>query len=309
MKFIRPLFLLGIISMLAVSSAFAQANGSLAGTVTDANGAIIVGATVSALSATGAKKDYISNSKGEYTINSLAPGKYTVKAIAPKFGLYENTEVVITAGEKNEMFIVLTVAGIEENVDVSVNEGVNNEPENNKDATVLKDKDIEALPDDPDEMQAALQALAGAAAGPNGGQIYIDGFTGGQMPTKDQIREIRINSNPFSAEYDRIGFGRVEILTRPGSDKFRGSLNGSFNDESLNSRNPFALNRAPTQSRNFGGNYSGPLKKGKASFNVEINNRQNDDPGRFAEHYSFPPGRDPSDTSFLVQPTYRFRDQ
>ncbi|MBK6590216.1 MAG: TonB-dependent receptor [Acidobacteria bacterium] len=263
--------------MLAVSSAFAQANGSLAGTVTDANGAIIVGATVSALSATGAKKDYISNSKGEYTINSLAPGKYTVKAIAPKFGLYENTEVVITAGEKNEMFIVLTVAGIEENVDVSVNEGVNNEPENNKDATVLKDKDIEALPDDPDEMQAALQALAGAAAGPNGGQIYIDGFTGGQMPTKDQIREIRINSNPFSAEYDRIGFGRVEILTRPGSDKFRGSLNGSFNDESLNSRNPFALNRAPTQSRNFGGNYSGPLKKGKASFNVEINNRQNDD--------------------------------
>ena len=277
MKFIRPLFLLGIISILAVSSAFAQANGSLTGTVTDANGAIIVGATVSALSATGAKKDYISNSKGEYTINGLAPGKYTVKAIAPKFGLYENTEVVITAGEKNEMFIVLTVAGIEENVDVSVNEGVNNEPENNKDATVLKDKDIEALPDDPDEMQAALQALAGAAAGPNGGQIYIDGFTGGQMPTKDQIREIRINSNPFSAEYDRIGFGRVEILTRPGSDKFRGSVNGSFNDESLNSRNPFALNRAPTQSRNFGGNYSGPLKKGKASFNVEINNRQNDD--------------------------------
>ena len=263
--------------MLAAGSAFAQGNGSLTGTVTDANGAIIVGATVTALSATGAKKDYISNSKGEYTINGLPAGKYTVKAIAPKFGLYENTEVVITAGEKNEMFIVLTVAGIEENVDVSVNEGVNNEPENNKDATVLKDKDIEALPDDPDEMQAALQALAGAAAGPNGGQIYIDGFTGGQMPTKDQIREIRINSNPFSAEFDRIGFGRVEILTRPGSDKFRGSLNGSFNDESLNSRNPFALNRAPTQSRNFGGNYSGPLKKGKASFFIDVNNRQNDD--------------------------------
>ncbi|MEQ1603859.1 MAG: carboxypeptidase regulatory-like domain-containing protein [Pyrinomonadaceae bacterium] len=277
MKFIRPLFLFGIISMLAVISAFAQGNGSLTGTVTDANGAIIVGATVSALSATGARKDYISNSKGEYTINGLAPGKYTVKAIAPKFGLYENTEVVIAAGEKNEMFIVLTVAGIEENVDVSVGEGISNDPENNKDATVLKEKDIEALPDDPDEMQAALQALAGGAAGPNGGQIYIDGFTGGQMPTKDQIREIRINSNPFSAEYDRIGFGRVEILTRPGSDKFRGSLNGSFNDESLNSRNPFAANRAPTQSRNFGGNYSGPIKKGKASFFIDVNNRQNDD--------------------------------
>lgn len=102
----------------------------------------------------------------------------------------------------------------------------------NKDATVLKGKDLEALPDDPDELAAALQALAGAAAGPNGGQIYIDGFMGGQLPSKESIREIRINSNPFSAEYDRPGFGRIEILTRPGSDRFRGSSNGSFNDES-----------------------------------------------------------------------------
>ncbi|MEQ1643367.1 MAG: hypothetical protein ABL959_08010, partial [Pyrinomonadaceae bacterium] len=146
----------------------------------------------------------------------------------------------------------------------------------NKDATVLKGADLDALPDDPDELQAALQALAGAAAGPNGGQIYIDGFTGGQMPSKESIREIRINSNPFSAEYDRLGFGRVEILTRPGSDKLRGSVNGSFNDESLNSRNPFAANRAPTQARNFGGNLSGPIQKGRSSFFFDINNRQND---------------------------------
>ncbi|MFU0257871.1 hypothetical protein ACMZ9T_27735, partial [Klebsiella pneumoniae] len=78
--------------------------------------------------------------------------------------------------------------------------------------------------------------LAGAAAGPNGGQIYIDGFTGGQLPPKEAIREIRINQNPFSAEYDRLGFGRIEILTKPGSDRFRGSIFGNFNDESLNSR-------------------------------------------------------------------------
>ena len=58
------------------------------------------------------------------------------------------------------------------------------------------------MPDDPDELEAALQALAGPSAGPNGGQIYIDGFTGGRLPPKEAIREIRINSNPFSAEYD-----------------------------------------------------------------------------------------------------------
>ena len=121
-----------------------------------------------------------------------------------------------------------------------------------------------------------MQALAGASAGPNGGQIYIDGFTGGQLPSKESIREIRINSNPFSAEYERMGFGRIEILTRPGSDKFRGSANGSFNDESLNSRNPFALNRASSQQKRFGGNISGPIMKGKSSFFLDVNNNRID---------------------------------
>src|SRR5436190_706655 len=82
------------------------------------------------------------------------------------------------------------------------------------DAKVLKEKDLEALTDDPDELEAALQALAGPSSGPNGGQIYIDGFTGGRLPPKEAIREIRINQNPFSAEYDRLGFGRIEILTK-----------------------------------------------------------------------------------------------
>jgi hypothetical protein len=93
-------------------------------------------------------------------------------------------------------------------------------------------------------LKAALQALAGPSSGPNGGQIYIDGFTGGRLPPKEAIREIRINQNPFSAEYDRLGFGRIEILTKPGADKFRGNAFFNFNDESLNSRNPFAPNRA-----------------------------------------------------------------
>lgn len=276
MKLIRAVLYVALLSAISAGSAFAQGVGSLAGQVTDANGAVIPGATVTAIAADGKQKQSISNAKGEFSITGLAPGKYTVKGIAPKFALYENTEVEIAANEKNDLIVILTVAGVEENVDVSLNEQVSTDADANKDAQVLKGKDLDALPDDPDELAAALQALAGAAAGPNGGQIYIDGFTGGQMPSKESIREIRINSNPFSAEYDRLGFGRIEILTRPGSDKFRGNVNGSFNDESLNSRNPFALNRAPTQSRNFGGNFSGPIKKGKSSFFIDANNRQND---------------------------------
>ena len=52
------------------------------------------------------------------------------------------------------------------------------------------------LPDDPEALSAAVQAMAGPSAGPNGGQIFIDGFTGGRMPPKESIREVRINQNP-----------------------------------------------------------------------------------------------------------------
>ena len=118
------------------------------------------------------------------------------------------------------------------------------EADNNATATVIKGADLEALPDDPDDLSDALQALAGAGAGPNGGQIYIDGFSGGQLPPKESIREIRINQNPFSAEYDRLGFGRIEILTKPGSDKLRGALMFMDSDGVFNSRNPFSNHQA-----------------------------------------------------------------
>ena len=276
MKFIRSILIFGLVSALAVSTAFGQATGSISGSVTDSLGAVLVGASVTVVSPKGTQKIVVTNARGEYTATGLEAGKYTVKAIAPKFALYENTEVEVTAGEKTDLFIVLTVSGVEESVDVSNNDTVSNDADNNADATVIKGKDLDALPDDPDELEAALQALAGPSAGPNGGQIYIDGFTGGQLPSKDSIREIRINQNPFSAEFDRLGFGRIEILTKPGSDKFRGTVSGNFNDESLNSRNPFASNRAPSQLRSFGGNLSGPIKKGKASFFLDVMNRSND---------------------------------
>lgn len=276
MKVIKAGLLSIIVIASSVAAAFAQSQGSVAGQVTDSLGAVVVGATVTSVAADGKEKQAITNARGEYTITGLAPGNYTIKAIAPNFALYENAEVAVNSGERNELIIILTVSGLEETVDVATGDQLSNDPDNNAGATVIKGKDLEALPDDPDELEAALQALAGASAGPNGGQIYIDGFTGGRIPPKDSIREVRINQNPFSAEFDRLGFGRIEILTKPGSDKFRGQVFGNFNDESLNSRNPFAPNRAPSQTRFFGGNISGPIKKGKASYFLDISNRDID---------------------------------
>ncbi|MGH9664239.1 MAG: hypothetical protein ACRD9L_07435 [Bryobacteraceae bacterium] len=160
------------------------------------------------------------------------------------------------------------------NVEDEVNR-VSTEPASNGSALVLKERELAMLSDDPDELSEQLQAMAGPARGPNGGQIYIDGFTGGNLPPKSSIREVRINSNPYSPEYDRPGFGRIEIFTKPGTDKIRGQFFMQYNKEALNARSPLLLQpkRPPYQSRFFGFNVSGPLKKQKASFTFNFEHR------------------------------------
>ena len=276
MNFIR----FGIIALLIVgfssSGALAQTTGTVSVQVQDTLGSVIVGAAVTLAASDNKEKNDVTNKQGEIIFRNVAPGKYTVRVSSPNFALFENTEVIVEAGKTVEVLAILTIQVADETVDVDSTEGVSIDSDATAGATILKGADLEFLPDDPDELAAALQALAGPSAGPAGGQIFIDGFSGGQLPPLDSIREIRINNNPFSAEYDRYGRGRIEILTRPGSSRFRGSGFMNFNDESLNSRNPFAVNRAPTQMKFFGGNISGPIQKGKSSFFLDLNKRDID---------------------------------
>jgi len=255
-----------------------QRSGSIKGQVLDELGGAIVGVTVTAVDAKGVEKTVQTNDGGSYTISGLAPGRYTVRAVNPGFGIYENAEVDVVAGKPVQLDVTLKVAIEEQKVTVAADtNNLNTEPDNNAGAVVLKGTDIDALPDDPDDLAAALQALAGPSAGPNGGQIFIDGFTGGRLPPRASIREIRINSNPFSAEYDRLGFGRIETLTKPGTDRYRGQVSFNFNDDALNARNPFSTSRPPHQSRQYGGNFGGPISKKKASFFVDFEKRDIDD--------------------------------
>ncbi|HEX7330159.1 MAG TPA: TonB-dependent receptor [Pyrinomonadaceae bacterium] len=273
----RQICTLSLIIVLAVALVAAQqSRGSLRGVITDELGAVIVGANVTLTDASATLKKTTTNGEGVYTFTGLAPGKYTVQAIAPGFAQSESKEVDIT-NARQTLDLTLRVM-IEEKVTVAETP-VSTEATNNANQTVISGKDLDALPDDPDELAAALQALAGPSVGPNGGQIFIDGFTGSTMPSKDAIREIRINQNPFAAENDQPS-GRIDILTRPGTDKFRGGASLNFNDESLNSRNPFAVNsskRAPFQIRQYDMNVSGPVVKRKASFFFNFGRIETDD--------------------------------
>jgi hypothetical protein len=253
-----------------------QTRGSLRGSITDELGAVIVGANVTLTDAGGVQKKTTTNGEGGYTFAGLAPGKYTLQAVAPGFAPFDSKEVEIS-GARQTMDLTLHVT-IEEKVTIAET-AVSTEATNNANQTVIAGKDLDALPDDPDELAAALQALAGPSVGPNGGQIFIDGFTGGSLPSKDAIREIRINQNPFAAENDQPS-ARIDILTRPGTDKFRGGASVNFNDESLNSRNPFATTsskRTPFQIRQYDMNVSGPLVPKKASIFFNLGRIETDD--------------------------------
>lgn len=272
----RSTSLLLVIALCATTLVAAQqGTGGLRGQVTDEFGGVIVGAFVTAVNSSGVEKSATTDSDGNFVINGLAPGKYIVRAIAGGFSLYENAEVEVVAGRRDALAIALGVALEKEEVIVAAEAPLDSS--NNADAIVLKGKDLDALPDDPDDLAAALTALAGPSAGPSGGQIYIDGFTGGRLPPKEAIREVRVNQNPFNAENDQPGFGRIDILTRPGMDKFRGSASFGFGDESLNSRNVFVSNRADFQSRLYSLNLSGPVISKKASFFIDFQRRDEDD--------------------------------
>src|SRR6185369_607020 len=254
-----------------------QRTGSLRGQVSDELGALVVGAAVTLIAADGTQKTTVTNAEGTYTFNSIAPGQYAIRVASPGFTSYEKTEINIAAGPRTTQDVRLVVALEKQEITVTEDQGLNTDPAKNADALVLKGQDLDVLPDDPDALASAVQAMAGPSAGPNGGQIFIDGFTGGRMPPKESIREVRVNQNPFNAENNSIGFGNIEILTKPGADKLRGSTFYNFSDESLNSRNPFSPNRAPFQVRYFGGSLSGPVKKGKSSFFIDANRRVVDD--------------------------------
>ncbi|MBV8205331.1 MAG: TonB-dependent receptor [Acidobacteria bacterium] len=266
---------LAIFVLLAsVASALAQATGSLKGQVQDPNGAVIPGASITLKSAAGQVIAATSNDQGSYEVKGLMPGAYTVTVTAEGFSPFEAAGVQVAAGKPTALNVPLQIQVQQQQVMVDAESPtVSTASESNASTVIIKGKDLEALSDDPDELQSELEALAGPAAGPNGGQIYIDGFTGGQLPPKASIREIRVNSNPFSPEFDRLGYGRIEILTKPGTDQFHGSGYFNISDSALNSKNPFVTTIPSYQTDQYSGNIGGPItKKSSFFFNVEHRN-------------------------------------
>ena len=267
----------GIVALLIFACASASpaqtSDASLHGQVVDPSGGVVTKAKVIVTTPDGPTLKAITNRQGEFELNGLKSGNYTVQVMAKGFAPYKNETVQITAGQVQNLSVSLRIEEQKQQIEVTDNPAAADvDPMNSGGGIVISGEELDALPDDPDELQTDLEALAGPSAGPNGGQFYIDGFTGGRLPPKSAIREIRINQDPFSAEYDKVGYGRVEIFTKPGSDKWHGQMSVIGNDSAFNSKNPFAPSKLPYYSTQYGGNLGGPLSK-KGSFFFSVGER------------------------------------
>ncbi|MDP9170809.1 MAG: carboxypeptidase-like regulatory domain-containing protein, partial [Acidobacteriota bacterium] len=260
-----------VVYLLLLCSLAAQVpQPGLRGTVTDPSGASVSGALVQVIGPGGQQRT-ATGSDGQYSLVGLSPGKYRVRFIAKGFSVGEKPDVEVAGPATLDYQFTLQATAQVINVDEEAN-SVSVDPAQNGDAIVIKESQIDALSDDPDVLQQQLLALAGPGAGPNGGAIYVDGFSGAQLPPKASIQEIRINSNPYSPENEFAGGGGIQIITKPGMSTLHGSLNTFFNKEALNSRSPVLTEskRPQLKQERLFGTLSGMLKKNKASWSLNF---------------------------------------
>jgi hypothetical protein len=262
MKFVN-----GLVATVLFSSFLFGQGTTLRGVVTDETGAVVPGAKVVLTRNAGAVNSVLSAADGAYAF-TVQPGDYLIEATAPDL---RSAPVKVKVSEGGQVLnLQLKVALAAQQVTVEERAAtVTPEPANNVSATVLAGNDLEALSDNPDDLISDLIAIAGPGAGPGGASVFIDGFADGQVPAKEAIREIRINQNPFSAEYDKIGTGRIEILTKPGTNRFHGTEGFNISKDFWNSRNPYAQQKAPFFLKEYIGNVSGPMGQ-RASFFLDL---------------------------------------
>jgi hypothetical protein len=240
-----------------------HATGTLTGSVVDPQGAVIPHATIQITRSGAPSIALTGDDLGHYSA-SLTPGRYTVEAQAPGFSTLHKEGVLVSPGKTQQLTLTLAIEVQQQQVTVTDSE-LDSSPEKNGGAIVLKGKDLDALSNNQDELTQQLQAIAGSDP-ETGNQFYVDGFTAGKLPPKSSIREIRINQNPYSAQYDNLGYGRIEIFTKPGTDKLHGNFWNEGNDSPWNAKDPFVTTQPPYYSYQFFGDLNGPINKQMSYF-------------------------------------------
>jgi hypothetical protein len=235
--------------------------------VLDPSGARVSGARVGARAAGAMEARAVTDRAGE-AILALEPGRYAVLVEAEGFepSAIPAVEVGTSAVRLD---VPLALARRKEDLDVAA---ASDRSRGRSAANVLGEAEIAALPDDPDEMEDALRHLAGPGA-----VMRVNGFAGGRLPPKSQIRQIRISMSAYAAEYHEGGAPRVDIVTKPGLGTWRRGGALALREAGLNAPDPLAGQHGPGDLRRLGLTLDGPLRKEKTSLSLSAEGRLTED--------------------------------
>jgi hypothetical protein len=265
-----------LIALASAMPAWAQAvseAGRLFVTVADPSGAVIPNARV-----TIAAQDHsaasmrpapaVTAANGVAVLDALPLGRYTIQAEFPGFETVTLRDVRVRAGD-NRRSVTLPIKKVAEDVTVGRDrQSAGLDPLGNAFSTVLTREQIAALPDDPEEMERVLKAMA-----PPGSTIRVDGFTGGRLPPKSQIRSIRLpRMDMFAAQNHggMMGMHFIDVMTQPGAGPLGGSVDFTLRDDVLNARNPFTPAKGDEGLKQGGLTLSGAVLPNRSSFSLTV---------------------------------------
>lgn len=244
----------------------------------DPSGAVIAGASVVVeLQPSGPAHPVQTEAEGRYRVTGLTAGRYKVTAEASGFRTATKQTSISASRHNVTLDFHLAIATQSQQVFVQGNAPhVEVSPQSNASAVSVSGNNLNALSTDPDELQNQISSLAGPAVGVGGAEIYVNGLTGSDMPPKSAISEIRVNANPFTTKNDRLGYGRIDISTKPGAAAFHGDVSSEYNDSVMNAVSTFlSASKMPPPSYHtwlWDADLGGPLGK-NASFFFDFQRR------------------------------------
>ncbi|HXI28276.1 MAG TPA: carboxypeptidase-like regulatory domain-containing protein, partial [Vicinamibacterales bacterium] len=301
MKLMRRVLFAYLVAVATTPLTAQTIRGALTGTVTDASGAMVPGATVTVTNQdTGISDSSISNAQGGYTFPLVQPGRYQIAAELQGFKKYLRDGVVVEVAQTTRVDISLQVGAVNESVLVTGTTPLVRSTTSEL-GQVIPMKTIQALPlngrffehlitttpgampfysrGDSAENASAAGARIATAHSVNGmpwsGNNYLlDGVANNEpqnayiniTPPLEAIQEFKVQTNNPTAEFGVFGGAAVNLTIRSGTNEWHGSGFDYLRDDALNARSYFAPTKAPYNSNQFGGTFGGPIERGRAFF-------------------------------------------
>ena len=251
---------------------------ALNGVVADPSGGIVPGAEVDLVDATGAVTGTShSDDSGNFRVVAPHPGNFTLVVSEPGFETVRTPVVVVAHAAAKaalpiaaRLKVVLPIATFATTVQVSAENNADlTASEDNRDSSVMNTEELKALPIYDNDYATAMSTFLDESATATGGSgLLVDGLEANHATVSaSAVQEVRINQDPYSAQYYWPGRGQMEILTKSSADKYHGEMNFLIRNSAMNAQNALAPSKPFEQRQNYEGSVTGPIPHmAKSSF-------------------------------------------